>query len=213
MWLACSSWLVACAEPVAPQPIVVMPAPVYVEVHPAPATPAPVVQQVVPVPSESEPATAPSGTTLSRQFTSDNGLIVVGYPHHWKAKLVAPNVIQVLRSLPNDEDENLTFISLPTPVTQDLKSFNDIVINAEIPHLTGYSESSRKASKCVGGAPGVEILSTWVPPNGITYLRWTCTFLLQGHGYSFAYDLPQDKVTRDDTLMQSMIQGVRFTQP
>jgi hypothetical protein len=199
--------LIGCSPEIAPQQVIVTPAPVVVEVV-APPTTAKLVAQ----PEDPQTAVEVTGnlSDLDKTFTSDNGLISINYPHHWKAENSSVNVVQISRPLPHNEDEDLTFISIAVPISNNLTIFNDTVINAEIPYFGSYSESSRKLTNCAAGVPGVEILSTWVPQNGVTYMRWTCTFLLNGHGFSFAYDLPEDKVRRDDALMQSMVTSVTF---
>jgi hypothetical protein len=120
------------------------------------------------------------------------------------------SVIQISRQLLGSEDEDLTFISIPEPISEELQAFTSVLIGAEIPKLNGYVEVWRKNSKCAGNVPGVEIEATWIPPNAITYKRWSCTFLKNGHGYSFAYDLPKSKVTRDDALLKAMIDNTKF---
>ncbi len=159
------------------------------------------------------PPTSPADfkAKLTRSFPSNNGLITVRYPSDWAADTVGQAVIQISRQLTGSEDEDLTFISIPTPVSEELQAFTSVLVGAEIPKLNGYTEIWRKNSKCAGSVPGVEIEATWVPPNAITYKRWSCTFLKNGHGYSFAYDLPKSKVSRDDALLKAMVDNTKFT--
>jgi len=147
---------------------------------------------------------------LTRSYPSNNGLITVKYPSDWTSETVGQSVIQISRQLTGSEDEDLTFISIPEPISEELQAFTSVLIGAEIPKLNGYVEVGRKNTKCAGNVPGVEIEATWVPPNAITYKRWSCTFLKNGHGYSFAYDLPKSKVSRDDALLKAMIDNTKF---
>jgi hypothetical protein len=151
-----------------------------------------------------------ASSTTTATYTSNNHLITVTYPAEWKAETVGQSVIQISRELTGNEDEDLTFISIPTPISQDLKTFTKVLIGAEIPKLNGYAEVWRKGSNCSGNVPGTEIEATWVPPNGITYKRWSCTFLKDGHGYSFAYDVPKSKVSRDEAVLKTMIDTTKF---
>ena len=155
------------------------------------------------------PVACPDVATSS-EYASNNGLITVTYPTGWSAGTVGQAVIQISRALVGNEDEDLTFISIPTPISLDLKTFTKVLIGAEIPKLDHYAEVWRKNSKCAGNVPGTEIEATWVPPNGITYKRWSCTFLKDGHGYSFAYDVPKTKVTRDEAILKTMVDTTKF---
>jgi hypothetical protein len=150
---------------------------------------------------------------LTQSYASNNGLITVKYPARWKAETIGQSVIQISRSLGGSEDEDLTLISIPVPVDQDLQRFTTILVGAEIPKLNGYAEVSRKTTRCAGAVPGVEIEATWVPPNNITYRRWSCTFLKSGRGYSFAFDLPRTKSSRDQALLKSIVDSTKFLLP
>lgn len=164
-------------------------------------------------PPTAAPTTTSTGSLaskLTRSYPSNNGLITVKYPPDWTSETVGQSVIQISRQLTGSEDEDLTFISIPEPISEELQAFTSVLIGAEIPKLSGYVEVWRKNSKCAGNVPGVEIEATWVPPNAITYKRWSCTFLKNGHGYSFAYDLPKGKVSRDDALLRAMVDNTKF---
>jgi len=150
---------------------------------------------------------------FTQSYASNNSLITVKYPSDWKAETIGQSVVQLSRSLLGTEDEDLTFISIPTPVSDELQEFTKVLVGAEIPKLNEYKEISRKTTKCGGAVQGVEIEATWVPPNFITYKRWTCTFLKDGHGYSFAYDLPKSKVSRDDALLRAIVDSTKFSAP
>ncbi len=163
-----------------------------------------------------DPTPAPTGnlaSRLTRSYPSNNNLITVKYPPDWTSETVGQSVIQISRTLSGSEDEDLTFISIPEPISEELQAFTSVLIGAEIPKLSGYVEIWRKNSKCAGNVPGVEIEATWIPPNAITYKRWSCTFLKNGHGYSFAYDLPKGKVSRDDALLRAIVDSTKYGNP
>ena len=57
-------------------------------------------------------------------------------------------------------------------------------------------------SKCV---------STW-KPGKVVYRRHWCGFLRNGHGYAFAYTLPEASVESDEPLLRSIVDATWFDQ-
>lgn len=153
---------------------------------------------------------APAVQSEWRTYVSNNRLLTVRYPSAFTAKTVGRSVIEISRPLQGSEDEDLTFISIFDPISQELQPFTSVLVGAEIPKLTGYVEVWRKDSQCAGDVPGVEIEATWMPPSGITYKRWSCTFLREGHGYSFAYDVPVQRVSTNEAVLKGIVSSVRF---
>ena len=76
--------------------------------------------------------------------------------------------------------------------------------------LHGYVERSQKPGTC-NGQPGIEIVGTWVTEGkGVKLVRHTCHFLRKGHGYTFAFSVPEKHEAEDAPLLQRIVAAAEF---
>ncbi len=146
---------------------------------------------------------------LSESYSSQNGLITMHYPSDFAAKVVGKNGIMLTRNLADGDAEVVTFVSVAEPITNDVNEFARVLTAAEIKELTGYVEKSRVNAQC-NGAPGVEITATWKPTDDSLDFRRSCSFQRQGHGYSFAYMVPNAVAAKRRPMLDAILGAVTF---
>jgi len=147
---------------------------------------------------------------LGESYHSPNGLITAHYPGDFAAKVAGKAAIMMTRNLDDDESELITLVSVVEPVSTDLTEYTRVVSLAEVKKLDGYQQISKTTTKCLG-VDGVEIVSTW-KPGKVIYRRHWCGFLRNGHGYAFAYTLPESSVESDAPLLRSIVDATSFDQ-
>jgi hypothetical protein len=153
-------------------------------------------------------AEAPDANRMTQSFAAPNGLITAHYPADFAAKVTGKSALLMSRNLDGDETELVTLVSVADPISPDLGEFTRTVSLSEVKKLDGYQQIARNATKC-GGVDAVEILSTW-KPAGTTYKRRWCGFVRNGHGYAFAYTLPETEATHDEDLLRAIVDATTF---
>jgi hypothetical protein len=150
---------------------------------------------------------APEG--FDQSYPSHNGLITVHYPSSFAAKTTGKAVVVLVRNLLDGTDEAATFTSVDKPISDELSEFARVVDQAETSKLNGYTETAKNSATC-NGQKGVETRGKWVTAkSGTPYLHRACHFLRDGHGFSFAYSVPE-KHPEEDVLMMKIVEATEF---
>jgi hypothetical protein len=153
-------------------------------------------------------AEAPDASRMTQSFAAPNGLITAHYPPDFAAKVTGKSALMMSRNIDGDDTELVTLVSVADPISPDLGEFTRTVALSEVKKLDGYQQVSRNQTRC-GGVDAVEILSTW-KPAGVTYRRRWCGFVRNGHGYAFAYTLPETEAAHDEELLRAIVDATTF---
>lgn len=153
-------------------------------------------------------STAPE--PLAETHDSANGLITIHYPASFAAEKVGHGSLVLSRNLADGHSETLSFVTVEEPISHELAEFARVVEAAQIKKLDGYAQSSERATTC-NAVPCIETIGTWHAGLGaVTFLRHAFAFIKDGHGYAFAYSLPQTAVTEDEPLLVRIVQSTDF---
>jgi hypothetical protein len=149
---------------------------------------------------------------LTETYVSPTKLITLHYPSDFAAKTVGKSSLMLVKNLPGTGGDAVlaTFITVETPVSNDLKEFSRVVLDATHKELNGWAESYRKPGTCFG-QPGTVSEGKWMAKGtGLPSKRWSCAFLRKGHGYSFSYDVPPGEAAKYEPLMHRIIDATEF---
>ena len=142
--------------------------------------------------SRTSPGGSPSQDGGTVAYPSPNQLIRAHYPADFAARIVGKSVIQLTRALPDEEFDTVLLISVASPISDDVKEFSRVIELAEEKKRQAqkrvFTEQVRRTADCLG-SQGVEIQGTQMESTG-PYQRWSCSFIRQGHGYSFVWLAP-----------------------
>jgi hypothetical protein len=152
---------------------------------------------------------APLSEPLDQRYSSPNGLITIHYPADFAAKVVGKSSLVLERNLPDDQVELVTFVSTDKPVSDDVAEFARVINVAEAKALTNYTEKTNQRAEC-NGAPGVQVEGEWQPEPGAGNFRKSCAFLRDGHGFSFAYSVPDSYLSTHRALLESIVAATAF---
>jgi hypothetical protein len=158
------------------------------------------------------PRTAPPSPRVSpaQSYSSPNGLVTIHYPPEFAAHIAGKSVLELARDLKGGMDEAVTFLSVTEPISKDLIEFARIVDKAGTGGLDRYLETSRE-STTAHGTPAVESVGYFFMPSGLRYKRRSWAFLHEGHGYSFAYLVPEREAPEQEPILEAIIQATELT--
>ena len=157
-----------------------------------------------------ETKAAAKAEAIDQSYVSKNGLITVHYPGSFAAKTVGQSVVVLAKNLGDGTDEAVTFASVDQPISDEVGEFARVVDHATVEKLGQYAEKMKKPATC-NGQPGVETYGTWVTEQGgIRISRRACYFLRDGHGYSFAFSVPENHEAEQEPILQKILDATEF---
>ena len=154
-------------------------------------------------------ASSNANATLSESYDSTNSLLVAHYPSDFAATVRGANALQLMRG--GLRDDSILLMSIPDPVSDDPIELGRVVVKPIVdvfPKKGGsYNELTRGPTTCLGhagyGTTGTATIALE------TVKTWSCTFVLNGHGYIIFASVNADYAA-DEPLMRTIIDATEI---
>lgn len=141
---------------------------------------------------------------------SPNGLITVRYPMSFNAHPQGADTIIMSRSLPDGTDEAFSFVAVVVPSSYNIDAFAAGVHTGAASRLNLFNRLTYTRAVC-NGVIGIEMTGTWMAQGaGTPYYRRSCAFIRNGHGYVFAYSVPQTYMGLHQQQLRAIVETTTF---
>jgi hypothetical protein len=151
---------------------------------------------------------------LDQSFTTPTKLLTLHYP----ADLVASTAGEHSASLAPvgkgalHPESEVYFTANMTPISNQVTEYARVILDTLARGKTDYNEIARSRAPCFKGIDGVEHVATF-SDRGHTIRRWSCTFLANGHGYSFGHFVAVPDGEKDQALLRRIVDATEIAPP
>lgn len=150
---------------------------------------------------------------LTQTYKVQTGLAVAHYPK----QMLASQVNEYVASLrpvafgPFDANDELYISTNKTTATNILDEYVRILHQPFETDMKGWTETSRRATSCLGVYPGIEITATFTGEDGKRRRYWSCTFLKAPHGYKVSYVVTEAAAKTDEAVLRKILDATEIT--
>lgn len=155
----------------------------------------------------------PETLELTQTYKVQTGLAVAHYPK----QMLASQVNEYVASLrpvafgPFDQNDELYISTNKTTATNVLDEYVRILHQPFESDMKGWTETSRRATKCLGVYSGIEITATFLGEDGKRRRYWSCTFLKAPHGYKVSYVVTEAAAKTDEAVLRKILDATEVT--
>jgi hypothetical protein len=149
---------------------------------------------------------------LTEQYTVKSGLAVVHHPRVLVATQVNESVARLAPAAygPFGIGDEIFVSTTKSPATAQLDEYVRVVHEPFEADMKGWTETSRKATPCLGVYSGMELTASFVAKDGKKRRYWSCTFLHATHGYKVSYAVDESAATADAPLLRKVIDATEI---
>jgi hypothetical protein len=149
---------------------------------------------------------------LDQAYTTRTRLLTLHYPKFYAATAAGEHsaALSPTSGAPVEIDSELYFTANMTPISNEVSEYARVIIDKLAENKPDYVEVYRRNAKCFRNMPGIEHLATF-RSEARRMRRWSCTFLANGHGYSFGYFVAET-ATSDTPLLEKILQATEIRQ-
>ena len=150
---------------------------------------------------------------LGETYKAQSGLAVVHHPKEMVPSQINEYVV-ALRPIPFgpfDKHDDIYVATNKVTATSVLDEYVRMMHQPFETDVKGWTETSRKASQCLGVYPGMEIEATFIGDDGERRRYWSCTFLTRPHGYKLSYAVADSAAKTEAPLLRKILDATEVT--
>lgn len=151
---------------------------------------------------------------LDQTFTTPTKLLTLHYPSDFVANTAgehSASLAPIAKGALHPESE-VYFTANIAPISNQVTEYTRVILDTLARGKTDYVEVVRARTPCFKGLDGIEHVATYTD-RGHTIRRWSCTFLANGHGYSFGYFVAVPAGEGDQPLLRRIIAATELPPP
>jgi hypothetical protein len=148
---------------------------------------------------------------LDQTFTTPTKLLTLHYPSDFVASTAgehSASLAPLAKAALHPESE-VYFTANMIPISNQVTEYARVILDTLARGKTDYNEVSRARTPCFKGIDGVEHVATF-SDRGHAIRRWSCTFLANGHGFSFGTFVAVPDGERDQALLQRIVEAAEI---
>jgi hypothetical protein len=151
---------------------------------------------------------------LDQTFTTPTKLLTLHYPSDFVASTAgehSASLAPMAKGALHPESE-VYFTANMTPISNQVTEYARVILDTLARGKTDYNEITRTRAPCFKGIDGIEHVATF-SDRGHAIRRWSCTFLANGHGFSFGTFVAVPDGERDQALLRRIVEAAEIARP